>query len=95
MKYDSYRMKTNISKLIQLPGTEEDLEAEIQRQNQSGVLPQSEEEIIQFVLTRLAMVETEIERSLENGEITEEEAEELRNKYVRGFIRNLYRDERT
>jgi hypothetical protein len=85
-------MKTNNSILIQLPATEDELENEIQRQNETGDIANDPDQMFKIVFTRLAMVETEIDRSLEKGEITEDEAEELRQKYVHGYIKSLYGD---
>lgn len=82
-------MKGNPSLLIQLPTTEEELKSEIQDQNERGITPEAPGEILKFVLTRLARVEVEIEHRLEHGEITEEEADDLRQKYVLNYINSL------
>lgn len=70
---------------IELPGTVEDLEAEILREDISGIQPKNDAELFRSIFMRLAKIDLEIEKSLESGEITEAEAEELRNKYIKGL----------
>lgn len=71
---------------IELPGTVEELEAELSREERLGIHPKNEAELLRAIMMRLAKVDLEIDRILENGEITETEAEELRNKYIKEFL---------
>ena len=71
---------------IELPATIEGLEAELLKEESWGIHPKNEAELLRAIIMRLAKVDLEIDRSLENGEITETEAEELRNKYIKGFL---------
>ena len=75
-----------LKNFIELPGTAEELEAEISREESLGVAPENEAELLRWLMMRLAKVDLEIDKSLENGEITEAEAEELREKYIKGFL---------
>lgn len=86
-------MKTKDPMLIPLAGTEEEMAADLERYNRPGFVPESDGEMMRVVFTRLAMAETEIEKALEKGDVTEEEAELLRDKYVKGFIRKIYGDD--
>lgn len=83
-------MKIKKRAFINLPATEDELEAEIKRQDEPGFAFQNDEDAIRYLMTKLAVADLEIDRSLEKGEITLEEAETLREKYVRGPIRDLY-----
>lgn len=71
---------------IELPGTVEELEAEILREDSLGIVPKNEAEVQRWIMMRLTKADLEIDRSVESGEITEAEAEELRNKYIKGFL---------
>lgn len=71
---------------IELPGTVEELEAELLREESLGIAPKSDAELLRAVMMRLAKADLEIDKSLESGEITEAEAEELRNKYINDFL---------
>jgi hypothetical protein len=83
-------MKVNKRALINLPATEDELEAEIKRQDEPGFTIQNDEDALRFLMTRIATADLEIDRSLEKGDITPEEAETLRERYVKGPIRDLY-----
>lgn len=75
---------------IELPGIVEELEAELSREERLGIHPKNEAELLRAVMIRLAKVDLEIDRSVENGEITEAAAEELRNKYIKGFLEEQF-----
>lgn len=75
---------------VELPATVEELEAELLKEESSGTHPKNEAELLRAIMMRLAKVDLDIDRSLENGEITEAEAEELRNKYIKGFLEEQF-----
>ncbi len=75
---------------IELPGTVEELEAELLREESLGITSRNEAELMRAIMMRLVKVDLEIDRSLENGEITEAEAEELRDKYIKGFLEEQF-----
>jgi len=75
---------------IELPATIEELESELLKEKSLRIRPKNEAELLRAIMMRLAKVDLEIDRSLENGEITEAEAEELRNKYIKGLLEEQF-----
>lgn len=87
-------MKKQPSRLIRLPGNEEELRMAIEGSDFDAGCEKTEAEKVAFLIfTRMAASEDEIDRSVEIGDITEEEGELLRDKYVKGLIRSIYGDD--
>ena len=76
----------SLNGFIELPGTVEELEAEILREESLGIVPENKAELMRWIIMGLSKAEVMIDSRLENGQITEAEAEELRNKYIKGFL---------